>query len=448
MYDDHRPQQARPTTDALNAATMATLAANPSSPQAEQLAAEVVARIEAHEQATGARKRRRTSAASASFVHAVGGFLADLLRVPQDAPRFGLVYRSLHATSFTGGPATYDGFIGALKGMVALGLVETFGGFSNEHRTDWGDGVVSTHREGKASRYRATPALLELAAQHLGPPPYRNHFRDPASNRLVVLMPSSQRVGGKKKKGRPLPIPDAPEVERIKAQVRTINEFLSGVTIGGGEHRAFFRQFEQGDLPGFRWNRGGRLYSEGEGHYQQAKPDVRLAMTLNGKPVVEIDIRASYLTIVHGLAGQPLDLEQDPYGVEGVPRELVKAWTTASLSEGQAQRRWPRRTTDSFREKTGLLLADEHPVAEVADVMTRRFPVLARLPDLGVGWGELMYLESEAMVQTLLQLIDQGIPALPVHDSLILAHEHEDLGRTVLSSCYETMVGITPTLIT
>ena len=56
--------------------------------------------------------------------------------------------------------------------------------------------------------------------------------------------------------------------------------------------------FNNGDHPKFNWNMGGRLYSYGESNYQQMESADRLRMTINGEEVCEIDIRASYLTIL------------------------------------------------------------------------------------------------------------------------------------------------------
>ena len=53
-------------------------------------------------------------------------------------------------------------------------------------------------------------------------------------------------------------------MQRLADQVRTIDAFLRDVKITGGSHETFFRSFEHGDQKGFRWNKGGRLYSTGD----------------------------------------------------------------------------------------------------------------------------------------------------------------------------------------
>src|ERR1700675_3058858 len=98
-------------------------------------------------------------------------------------------------------------------------------------------------------------------------------------------------------------------------------------------------------LPFFDWNLGGRLYSHRfTDSYQVRSADVRAAMTINGEPVAEIDIRASYLTIFLSLHGIQLDTESDPYELEGLglsDRSAVKAWMVATFGNTKPIRRWP-----------------------------------------------------------------------------------------------------------
>jgi hypothetical protein len=70
---------------------------------------------------------------------------------------------------------------------------------------------------------------------------------------------------------------------------------------------------------------GGRWYAVGnEGNYQLLSETERLRITIDGEPIVEADVRASHLSIMHGLLGQPLP-EGDPYGFPDVPRSVAKA---------------------------------------------------------------------------------------------------------------------------
>jgi hypothetical protein len=91
---------------------------------------------------------------------------------------------------------------------------------------------------------------------------------------------------------------------------------------------------------------GGRLYSQHfTNSYQVMGGDERLRMTINGEPVAEIDIRASYLTIFLALHGIQLP-ESDPYELPGLGpehRNAVKQWMVGTFGNSMPIRRWPPR---------------------------------------------------------------------------------------------------------
>ena len=59
-----------------------------------------------------------------------------------------------------------------------------------------------------------------------------------------------------------------------------------------------------------------------------------------------------------------------------------------------------------------------------------------------VGYSlRLMYLESQVMVQVLLRLIDEGVTALPLHDGLIVAEQHEHTARAAMLDCFRQATG-------
>src|SRR6516162_8831138 len=111
----------------------------------------------------------------------------------------------------------------------------------------------------------------------------------------------------------------------------------------------------------FDWNMGGRLYSYGEFNYQQLDRSQRLRMTINGEPVCEIDIRASYLTIFHALYDEPFDPTNDPYKVAGLgpeARDVVKMWITASFGNNAPITKWPTELVAKYREVPSLAVHD------------------------------------------------------------------------------------------
>jgi hypothetical protein len=88
----------------------------------------------------------------------------------------------------------------------------------------------------------------------------------------------------------------------------------------------------------------------------------------------------------------------------------------------------------------------------VRDAVAKAYPLLAGLRQDDAEppiWARLMYLESEAVFQTVLALKDLNIPCLPVHDSLIIPRDKEQTARDIdiLSVLYEDATAATPHIV-
>jgi hypothetical protein len=116
---------------------------------------------------------------------------------------------------------------------------------------------------------------------------------------------------------------------------------LVSICIRGGSHRGYVRIFNIGDDPGFNWDKGGRLYSLGETSYQRLNREQRARITIDGDSVIELDIRASYLTILFAICGRCAELPPDPYDVPELSRAVVKKWVVATLGSDGHIKRWP-----------------------------------------------------------------------------------------------------------
>ena len=179
-----------------------------------------------------------------------------------------------------------------------------------------------------------------------------------------------------------------PQTEELEAQLRELNEFFDQFQLQGGMHRGFNRIFNQGDLPDFDWNKGGRLYSHGPDNYQLLSSEHRLLMTINGEPVCEIDIRASYLTIFHAWFDEQLDLSSDPYVLPDLgpeARNIAKLWFVATFGNDGHLTRWPEKIVRDYREQTGRRLGRDYPIKTIHEAAMKAFP---SLPIGAIGTGD------------------------------------------------------------
>lgn len=430
----------------LEKAQFAALSRAPATPEAKALVDAVASRLESLEGEIEARQRQRGKAAD-RFRQAVGAFLADLLMAPGGGTFGGLVHRANDPDAFTGEAVGYRQFAAVRQGLERLELVEVFKGY----------GVPGPfgRPQGRATRFRATPALLAWADQWcIDPATATDHFEALPTSRaklLVTLKAASVWDGGTKISGPSMKVAKTQKVGAISDQVARINDFLATVAIRGAEAGPFVRGFYLGDAPGFAWDRGGRLYSQSAGgDYQRLPQAERLQMTLDGEPVVEIDIRASYLTIAHALAGEAYDPGADAYRLPGFEdergRAIVKGWTATTLAKGAPPQRWPKRQLEEYAKSFGRNLSADFKVRAVTDAAVSKYPLLGRLEVAGLDWSVLMYRESEIILRTILSLIDTGTPSLPVHDSLIVPASKEGLAVDLLRSSFMEEVGVAPAL--
>ena len=159
----------------------------------------------------------------------------------------------------------------------------------------------------------------------------RKHFPKQLPSNVIEVRGKSTTVRGMKTKGKKLKFAHTEKSKAMEAEVKALNSFLAGFDLEGGSFSGYRRLFSNGDIDGFDFHWGGRLYGVGDDSYQTIKKTERQKMTIGGEEVVEIDINASYLTILHGMAGHPLPNRDDLYAIGGYDRTIVKAWRTATI---------------------------------------------------------------------------------------------------------------------
>ena len=183
--------------------------------------------------------------------------------------------------------------------------------------------------------------------------------------------------------------------------------------LDGTHWGSVFRGFNEGRL-----DRGGRLY----GDWQQLKEIDRLKLTIDGEPVVEIDVVASFLFIVSAKDGRPV-VSTDPY--TDIPwvkdhrkRDLAKRLVSAIISKDGPLTKFPVGLRNDFSipkkdklaDYTGTILATYH-----------------QLDPPAVSGMYAMFLESEAIIGAIEALIAKGFVSYPVHDCLLVAEKHKDV---------------------
>ena len=110
----------------------------------------------------------------------------------------------------------------------------------------------------------------------------------------------------------------------------------------------------------YQFDMGGRLYAFGEDNYQRLKKEERAKLKINGEKVCEIDIHASFLTVLHGIMNKPMPNRTNLYDITDLPRMVVKSWINNSITMGHPISCWPK---DSMEELAKEMPDYKYPTA-------------------------------------------------------------------------------------
>ena len=200
---------------------------------------------------------------------------------------------------------------------------------------------------------------------------------------------------------------------------------------------------------------GGRLYAanqEGIGNWQSMPQQQRRTILIDNRPTVELDFDSFHITMLYALEG--IQLREDPYRAVASDemRPIIKKLLLTVLNADSESA-----TVQSMRNQISKLkqkeLVSERELKFIRAV-DRHNPdwldLIARLREAHEPIGYyfcsgaglmLQRLDSEVMREALLYLAGWGIPALPVHDSAIVAAHHESELRTAMSLGYRYVFG-------
>jgi len=374
-------------------------------------------------------------------------------------------YRSMQTETFTGEAIGARPFKDARDHLSATGYLEWTKGWKNWGGNPFDDSARPVGTESAASTFRATESLITLAKAHgITGDNVNQHFtRMRDTDAPVVFVRESGGKSGVRKqyanKGKRRAVLLDDTTRHIVEPVMGINSFLRG-RVSGIDFDGLWRGFNArpSDSTG-SFDYGGRLYDRLTPSYQNLKGHERLrTIRLDDSPVVEIDVSASYLTIWHGvvlnqkhnlipeeLGGCLFNPSVDPYTIPGVDRAMVKLWFVKTWGKGKPCLKWaPGDCTNLVADGLGRKAIPT--ASRLYKLIVDKHPLLTLLPEVGMNWGDLMFLESEAILGAMRELMSLNVPSLPVHDALIVPAQHQTEAMEVISRRYEAICGLRPHL--
>jgi hypothetical protein len=392
----------------------------------------------------GEAKYRKRNQKLEEFRQAVGGFIYDLLKGAANSAARGWVSLELSAGSGSRENTSYRHRTAIRDGLKYLGWLQVSTGKQFATKHPFG-GSKPAIKPGRTTRVRATEAFLaKLLSLEINQKNYQEHFFVELPKWTIKLRAKSKGYGKNKVRGRDMAVSREDEtIVALDQRVQEINHYLIAQGIEHAPFSGYIRQFNNGDVDGFSWNKGGRLYAA----FQQLKSNERKGIRINNQPVVEIDVSASYLTILHGILNQPFDTTRDAYQLGDMDREPVKAFISQALGLGKLPKRWSLTWDAKFLTAYGYKLSKKYKLAEIRDIVVSHYPVLGTLEELGIDWADLMFIESEAMLTAMLALMrHHATPSLLVHDSLIVPKSERQSAMEAIERSYKARCGIRPRL--
>jgi hypothetical protein len=437
--------------DELEHAPLANLRATAESPDAKALASHLAER---YPRKPGAREKPYARIKTKdAFENANAAFLAELLAAYGDEYRGGWIRCSLDKENRKGQRVSHRMFSDVRQSWTEAGLVQFKKGYPG--MLAFGN-PGPTH--GRLSRYKATEKLLRVCAVYgITPDNVNDHFRFEYEmpSELVQLTSPSRRT------------PTTPRTTKLRSEVAELNEFFAKHTLTHPtiRHIGWVRKFHLAHHPDFRWNKGGRLYSQPpakNSNYQNVNVDTRLDIQIDGEPVVEIDIGSSYLSIFYAWNDQQLDPEEDAYrgilGPSELDRQVAKFWINASFGNKGLLTKWTKELKKDLQDKLAKKNLPPsafdpklYPMKLIKEKVLQRHPLLQRWGGNIRGrvrdYGDLMFAESEVIIGTMLTLKrEHGVASMPVHDSLIVPLTKRKLAMELLSNRFRMETGTLPRL--
>jgi hypothetical protein len=256
---------------------------------------------------------------------------------------------------------------------------------------------------------------------------------------------------------------DTPHTHRYREDVRSLNAFLSRADIAfvddGQEPRVdpFDRTLRRHFLvlPGQeeRFDQGGRLFG---GFWQPLRSERRASIRINGERVVVLDYGSMFTRLAYAEVGAEPP-EGDLYAIPGLEdhRSGVKLAMNCFLFDGPNPRRsWPDELAVGDGDENGTRVDPSLVGASIKGrlpggwgVGKTKKAILSVHPALKSAWGRhlgyrLMFRESEVLIAVLNSLVSQGIPALGLHDGLMVAVSNKEEAIAAMAKGAKDVAGI------
>jgi hypothetical protein len=277
---------------------------------------------------------------------------------------------------------------------------------------------------GWQSSFRATPDLVRAAREFVSDLKYE----------------AREAIQLKDDAGELMDYPETRETLRIRRALEPINAYLNELEIDlqGAVRQGAHLGFGNSQVLPIPGNGLQRIFSRGSfachgrayGWWQNLPKTVRGGLTIGGEETAEADYTALHASILYCERG--IKFLGDPYEVGNFPRDHVKlGFLIAVNARNRAA------AVGALAEDAVISRANASQL--LTAIEKRHEPIRgAFCSDAGV---RLMRIDSELILGALDAANDDGIPALPIHDSLIAPAHSIDRAAGKMTEAFEKIVG-------
>lgn len=251
----------------------------------------------------------------------------------------------------------------------------------------------------------------------------------------LTARPHVARIGGRKQPKTLVDYEDTEETIRLRREMEEINRFLASrsIELEGAPQPAFrltrrFSLRSSDDPHEFEFH--GRLYG---GFWMTLKASERHRIRIDGEPIADLDFASMFPRLAYIEVGREPP-EGDLYAVPGLEshRDGAKAAMSALLSYPSKMKMLPPRLKEMLPEgwtasRLRQAFADHHP---------HLVPYFEK--DFGL---DLMFIESRILLAAMRRLMEQDIPALPMHDGMMVPRSKADNAAEAMGWASLTICG-------
>lgn len=235
---------------------------------------------------------------------------------------------------------------------------------------------------------------------------------------------------------------DCPEANALRTALRRYNEFLlkSDIRVMGIDNppppKPFKRIFATSGP--IQFNLHGRLYAGQVGGWHQGLPKAqRNLVRISGEIIVEIDWQSLHLRLAY-VEAQCSPPNGDLYAIPGLEpyRPALKIVCSAMLSISGELTKLP----PSVREASPDL-PKQWTARRIAQAVKQHHAPIAHLfgKDRGIAY---MNKDAGMLLRVLTRLMDRGLPALPLHDAILVQQSAKDIAIATMQEASRELLGV------